>query len=64
MPPNRIDIVAAIDGVGFPEAWQDRTETTYSGELVPVIGRRHLIQNKRATGRPQDLLDLGVLESE
>jgi hypothetical protein len=62
VPPNRIDIVTAIDGVAFPEAWQDRTETKYAEEAVPVIGRHHLIQNKRATGRPQDLLDLEILE--
>ena len=54
----------AIDGVAFPEAWPDRAETTYGDQTVPVIGRRHLIQNKRAAGRPQDLLDLAVLESD
>jgi hypothetical protein len=64
VPPNRIDIVTAIDGVSFPEAWPDRTETTCGAEVVPVIGRRHLVQNKRASGRPQDLLDLQILESE
>jgi hypothetical protein len=64
VPPNRIDIVTAIDGVGFHEAWPGRTETTYGDEVVQVIGRAHLIQNKRASGRPQDLLDLEILESE
>ena len=56
--------MTAIDGVAFPEAWPDRAETTYGDQTVPVIGRRHLIQNKRASGRPQDLLDLAVLESD
>lgn len=64
VPPNRIDIVTAIDGVGFPEAWPEHAETTYGGQIVPVIGRRQLVQNKRASGRPQDLLDLETLESE
>jgi hypothetical protein len=64
VPPNRIDVVTAIDGVTFREAWPDRAETTYGDQTVPVIGRRHLIQNKRASGRPQDLLDLAVLESD
>jgi len=63
VPPNRIDIVTAIDGVAFPDAWADRVTTTYGEEAVLVIGRRHLIQNKRASGRPQDLLDLKVLEA-
>ena len=64
VPPNRIDIVTAIDGVGFSEAWPDRAETKYGDEIVPVIGRRHLIQNKRATSRPQDQLDLEVLGND
>ena len=63
VPPNRIDIVTTIDGVAFPDAWPDRVTTTYGEEAVLVIGRRHLIQNKRASGRPQDLLDLKVLEA-
>jgi hypothetical protein len=64
VPPNRIDVVTAIDGVIFTEAWPDRTETNYGDQTVPVIGRRHLIQNKRASGRPQDLLDLEILERD
>jgi hypothetical protein len=63
VPPNRIDIVTAIDGVVFLEAWSDHVKTTYGAEPVPVIGRRHLIENKRASGRPQDLLDVAILEA-
>jgi hypothetical protein len=62
IPPNRIDVLTAIDGVTFPEAWPERIETTYGDEPVPVIGRRQLIANKRASGRPQDLLDAEMLE--
>lgn len=50
VPPNRIDIVTAIDGVGFSEAWPDRTTTTYGGQAVPVIGRGHLIRNSALPG--------------
>ena len=64
VPPNRIDVVTAIDGVAFAEAWPDRAQTTYGDQPVPVIGRRHLVQNKRASGRPQDLLDLRILETD
>jgi hypothetical protein len=63
VPPNRIDIVTGIDGVAFPDAWTGRATTTYGDQPVPVIGRFHLIQNKRASGRPQDLLDLAILEA-
>ena len=64
VPPNRIDIVTAIDGVAFEEAWSDRAKTTYGDQAVPVIGRLHLVRNKRASGRPQDLLDLEILDVE
>jgi len=62
VPPNRIDVLTAIDGVSFPDAWLERLETTYGGQHVSVISRRHLAVNKRATGRPQDLLDAEALE--
>ena len=60
--PNRIDVLTAIDGVSFDEAWPERQETRYSDQSVPVISRKHLILNKRATGRPQDILDAQELE--
>ncbi len=62
LPPNRIDVMTAVDGVSFPQAWPDRLETDYGGERVAVIGRLHLIANKRASGRPQDLVDADLLE--
>lgn len=62
--PNRIDVLTSIDGVIFGDAWPDRQETRYSDQPVPVISRHHLILNKRATGRPQDLLDADELEKD
>ena len=59
--PNRIDILTSIDGVAFVDAWSDRRETRYADQTVPVISRKHLIMNKRATGRPQDSLDADEL---
>ena len=58
VPPNRIDVVTSIDGVEFPEAWSDHVVTTYGHQSVPAIGKDALIKNKRASGRPQDLLDV------
>ena len=60
--PNRIDVLTSIDGVTFSEAWDAREKTAYGDQTVPVIGRAQLIQNKRASGRPQDLLDLRSLK--
>ena len=41
---------------------EDRRRVEIGGLRVPVLSREHLIQNKRATGRPQDLADLARLE--
>lgn len=62
--PRRIDILTSIDGVDFDDAWQDRMEAEVEGLKVPVIGRAHLIRNKKAVGRPQDLADIANLGGE
>lgn len=62
--PVRIDLLTAIDGVEFPEAWAARVAARIEGLEVPVIGRQHLIRNKRATGRTRDLADAEALEGQ
>lgn len=61
--PVRIDILTGIDGVSFDEAWPAREPSTFAGEPVFVLSRAHLVQNKRASGRPQDLADVAALEA-
>lgn len=61
--PARIDILTSLDGVEFEDAWTARTESVVEGIRLPVIGRRHLILNKKATARPQDLADVAMLEA-
>jgi hypothetical protein len=39
-----------------------RVESVYGEQRIWVIGRTDLATNKRAAGRPQDLLDLALLE--
>lgn len=60
--PVRIDVLTSIDGVAFEEAWADRMTAHFVDLPVPVLSARHLIRNKRAVGRPQDLADLDWLE--
>lgn len=60
--PNRVDLVTAIDGVSFVEAWQGRAGGFYGATPVAYLGRAELIRNKRASGRLQDLADLELLE--
>lgn len=63
LPPVRIDVLTAIDGVAFDEAWPDRFQAHFGDLAVPVLSRRHLIANKRATGRLQDSADVERLEA-
>lgn len=58
-----VDILKAIDGVRFETAWKNRTRVSFGSVRVNLIGRRDLIRNKRASGRPRDLLDLEALTS-
>lgn len=60
--PVRIDILTAIDGVSFDEAWAEKEDHDLFGVAVPVISRRHLLINKKATGRPKDQADAAWLE--
>jgi Nucleotidyl transferase of unknown function (DUF2204) len=60
--PNRVDLLTTIDGVTFDEAWRGRVPGHYGAQAVDYIGRAELIRNKRASGRPQDLLDLACLD--
>ena len=59
--PNRIDITTHLDGVAFETAWANRRQTTFGDQAIWLISRGDLVENKRATGRPQDLLDLALL---
>lgn len=60
--PVRIDILTKIDGVSFQEAFAARVMSRFGGRPVAVLSREHLIRNKRATGRLQDLADVERME--
>jgi hypothetical protein len=60
--PVRIAILTTIDGVSFDEAWNEKEYHDLGGITVPVISRRHLLINKKATGRPKDLVDAAMME--
>jgi hypothetical protein len=62
VPPNRIDILTAVTGLSFEDAWLRRVESTFGDQRIWVVSREDLARNKRATARPQDLVDLGDLE--
>lgn len=62
LPPRRIDVLTAIDGVSFEQVWAGRLEAEVDGLTLPFLGRAELLSNKRASGRPKDLADLALLE--
>jgi len=62
--PRRIDILTSIDGVEFDEAWSNRDAIVVERLSIAVIGRSHLIRNKKAVGRPQDVADVAWLERD
>jgi hypothetical protein len=64
LPPYRIDILTAVSGVTFDEAWRERVEDHFEEVRVPFIGRAAFIRNKRASGRKKDLADLEALGGE
>ena len=66
-PPHRVDLVSAIDGVSFAEAWAHRVSESLDlpdGRRHPleVIGLSELVRNKRTAGRHKDLDDVEHLE--
>jgi hypothetical protein len=60
-PPVRVDIMMGIPGVQFAEAWQRRRRVEFDDLPVYFIAKEDLIVSKRASGRPQDLLDADLL---
>ena len=60
--PFRLDIMMSITGVEFKSAWKHRTEVELEGLVIPFISKADLICSKKASGRPQDLIDVRNLE--
>jgi hypothetical protein len=63
-PPNRIDLLTSLTGVTSEEAFAGKIATDLEGVPVFILGKKELIQNKRAVGRPHDLADLAELERQ
>lgn len=53
-----------IPGVPFDQYWKRREEVDFDGLKVVFISKQDLIASKRAAGRPQDLIDAGLLSKE
>jgi len=61
-PPNRIDLLTTLTGVDFETCYSARIELDMEGLTVNFIDLENLKENKKASGRAQDLADLENLE--
>ncbi len=61
-PPIRIDLITSATGVDFGECWSRRMNIPVGSVEAGFISYDDLIANKRASGRPQDSVDVQVLE--
>ncbi len=60
-PPNRIDIITALNGVEFTHAWDRRVADTIDGLPANILDKQSLITNKLHAGRHKDLNDVNHL---
>jgi hypothetical protein len=64
LPPRRIDILTSLSGVSFDEAAANAIEGHLGPAKVRFIGKAAMARNKLASGRPKDLVDAQLLQSE
>jgi predicted nucleotidyltransferase len=62
VPPICVDILQNIDGVDFDSVWHASSEHTVDGFRARYISAEHLIKNKLASGRLQDLADVEAIQ--
>jgi predicted nucleotidyltransferase len=60
--PVAIDILTAMKGVPFNEAFDQASEVDVDGLTIRLIHYNHLIRAKEAAGRPRDLNDIEQLK--
>jgi predicted nucleotidyltransferase len=61
-PPLRVDLQRTIDGVDPVSLFARAIAVEIDGVPLRVIELSDLIANKRAVGRPQDVVDADFLE--
>lgn len=56
--PFRIEVLTSIDGVSFSDCYAERVNGVLDGVEVTLISLSKLKDNKRASGRSKDKMDL------
>jgi predicted nucleotidyltransferase len=59
--PHRIDVLMAVKGLQFADAWAQRVTSKFDDERMMLVCKEDLLIAKEAMGRPQDLLDAEAL---
>ena len=62
-PPLRFDFMKEVPGGVFEECYARRIATQWEGVPLTVVAIEDLVRLKRASGRPQDLVDADALEA-
>jgi hypothetical protein len=62
IPPMRLEILTSIDGVFFKPCFKNRVIADLGELKANFISKDDLLTNKRASGRPQDLVDFDKLQ--
>lgn len=57
-PPVAIDVITQLKGLDFAEAFAAANEIEVDDLVVNLIQYQHLLQAKRAAGRPRDYNDI------
>jgi len=63
-PPLRIDLLTSASGLDFEACWERRLDVGVGSVSAGIVSLDDLVANKRASGRPQDLVDIAILTSD
>ena len=62
IPPLRLEVLLSISALEFEDCYSKRLEVDVDGVPVCLIDKADLLINKKASGRPKDLIDVVELE--
>lgn len=60
--PVMIHIITSLEGVNLKKVFKKRVKAKYGNTNTHFVGLDELIKNKKIAARPQDKLDLKILE--
>ncbi len=62
--PHEIDVMTYLKGVDLGAAWAQRVSGVLDGVDVFFVSKEHLVANKKAVGRPEDMADVERLRDD